>query len=189
MKLNFDQIKHELKKESKTIIIAVVSIILVITIVIFAMYKLMGTKTDINNEYNHDIPDFTKGYGVTINNTVTFHIFHSTTCPHCKAAIKFLESIKNDYDYLEIKTYDVSKGDNAALMQKVATKLDKGKITGVPFIVIGNEYTLNGYSEKRDDELKAEIKKAYENTSYIDTVEEVITENPDLKAEITEIKK
>ncbi len=72
-------------------------------------------------------------------------------------------------------------------MQKIAEALNKD-ITGVPFLLLGNSYTLSGYSERRNDEIKEAITKTSDDTKYEDLVQKVLSENPDLKVEAKDLK-
>lgn len=201
MKFNLENLKTIMKKESKTIAIASGITIGVLIIVILSMYLLMGNKKPTPNEMlNYSIPDLSSGTSTIVNDTVTAYIFKSDTCPHCRDAVSYFKSIVDDYDYLEVKTIRVSRNKddseeqiemvkaNNELMQKVATELEKGPITGVPLIVIGSEFTLNGYSAARNETLKDAIKEAYESENYEDIVEKVIDENKDLKISIEDLK-
>jgi len=61
--------------------------------------------------------------------------------------------------------------ENDQLKNKVNDYL-KANATGVPFIVIGDEY-IKGYSSSMDDKIKETIVSQYENDNYIDVIEKV----------------
>ena len=70
-------------------------------------------------------------------NKVRLYIFHTEGCPHCKAEIKFLNKIKDDYPNLEIKGLSVDEKENQFIFKKV---IDKFELSGgVPVTVIGEE--------------------------------------------------
>lgn len=188
-----------MKKETKTIIIGSSLTILSLILVIGIMY-LCSNKKETYEERKPEIIeetgvlefdsnyDVSHGTGATINDHVTLYLFHGSTCPHCKKAIAFLKTITKNYDNLEIKTYEVwNNKDNSRLMQKIAEALNKD-ITGVPFLLLGNSYTLSGYSERRNDEIKEAITKTSDDTKYEDLVQKVLSENPDLKVEAKDLK-
>ena len=52
-------------------------------------------------------------------NQVRLYLFHTTTCPHCKAEVKFLDKIKDDYPNLEIQSLLLDKKENQAIFRKV----------------------------------------------------------------------
>lgn len=183
MNFDFKSFKSTLKNETKTLIIAGISIIVALFIIIFIIYKVSTSKaTTLNNNSNENqILDLSKGSSTQINETLTIYLFKRSTCPHCSNALSFFKSIQNDYPYIEIKAYEVTKDDNNKLLQLVAEKMNDGTINAVPYIVIGSNYSLNGYGASKDEELKNTIKDNYTNTNYNDIVEKVIKENPNLK--------
>lgn len=181
MKFNIDSVKKIFKNEWKTISIAAGAILLTILIIIFIMFKISSTKYEKTNtnEVNTNIPDFSKGQSNPLIDEITVYIFKSSTCPHCKKALAFFESIAPEYDYLNIVAYEVSKGDNVKLMKLVADALGK-EVSGVPFIVIGDKFNLNGYSESRNETLKGAIETQSKNLKYQDIVQKIIKENTNL---------
>lgn len=197
-------------KEIITIIIGIFATILVIFLTLFTIYKIStrnisNDKANQNNSDNTglsssvDIPtpdennneitpenkpnnDLSTGEGTTTPSKITAYIFKLSTCPHCRNAASFFESLLDDYSYLEVKTYEVSNKANSELMNKVTNVLNLGHITSVPLIIIGN-YSLNGYTTSSNDELKEALLKASKNTKYEDVVANILNENPDLKAQ------
>lgn len=77
-------------------------------------------------------------------NLVNIYLFHSDTCPHCKEEIKFLDSIKDDYDNIKIYMYEIGNSDNVKLLDEVA-KLYDTNVSGTPFTIIGDKY-FKGFS-------------------------------------------
>lgn len=183
MNFDFKSFKNTLKNETKTLIIAGISIIVAIFIIIFVIYKVSTNKatTSNNNSNENQILDLSKGSSTQINDVITIYLFKRSTCPHCNNALTFFKNIKNDYPYIEIKAYEVTKDDNNKLLQLVAEKLNDGTINAVPYIVIGSNYSLNGYGASKDEELKEAIEDNYTNINYNDIVEDVIKANPNLK--------
>ncbi len=98
--------------------------------------------------------------------SVNVYVFHSNTCEHCKAAISYLQSIKEKYD-LNIYKYEVQDNDTTEKI-KVVEKYFDVSITGVPVVVINNRH-IRGYSESTNDIYIYNIKQAQDD-SFIDEV-------------------
>ena len=111
---------------------------------------------------------------ISAKENVKIYLFHSETCMHCQAEIKYLESIKDDYS-LDITYYETSfDAGNKELGNRVWDKL---KIKGsyqTPFTIIGNTYFI-GFDEEQFD-YKSEIVKAIENYNGIDVVDKIIND-------------
>ena len=111
---------------------------------------------------------------ISAKENVKIYLFHSETCMHCQAEIKYLESIKDDYS-LDITYFETSfDAGNKELGNKVWDKL---KIKGsyqTPFTIIGNTYFI-GFDEEQFD-YKSEIVKAIENYNGIDVVDKIIND-------------
>ena len=99
------------------------------------------------------------------DNKVTLYLFHRESCPHCKAEIKYLDKIKDKYDYLEIKEYEVSE--NKALYQKVIKKIGTGDKT--PITIIGSKIIV-GFADNSKSEIERSIKEYHKYDSYCDLV-------------------
>ena len=110
--------------------------------------------------------------------TVTVYLFRGKGCPHCEDTIEFLESIANDYSYLNIIAFEVWYNDeNQKLMEEVSNEVGVDFSTAVPFIVIGNTYARKGYNEGMNEGILKEIESSYENEDYVDVVEKVLDSN------------
>ena len=99
------------------------------------------------------------------DNKVTLYLFHRESCPHCKAEIKYLDKIKDKYDYLEIKEYEVSK--NKTLYQNVIKKIGTGDKT--PITIIGSKIIV-GFADNSKSEIERSIKEYNKYDSYCDLV-------------------
>lgn len=127
---------------------------------------------------------------------INLYLFHSQDCTHCQSERKWLESIKDKYDNLNIHEYEITRnGDNSALLDKVKERLSSTS-NYVPYTVIGEQHWI-GWNEDN----KAKITEAIENYDFSkrDIVNEVInnidgekigntevpTENNDDKTEFT----
>lgn len=106
-------------------------------------------------------------------NEIRLYLFHSSSCPHCKAEIEFLESIKDDYPSLKVVEYEVSKNEmNYNFYNKVLKKTGINT-TGVPFTLIGTDYYV-GFDESTgtDKEIKKSIEK-FLNGDYVDVIAKI----------------
>ncbi len=127
---------------------------------------------------------------------INLYLFHSQDCTHCQSERKWLESIKDKYDNLNIHEYEITRNsDNSALLDKVKERLSSTS-NYVPYTVIGEQHWI-GWNEDN----KAKITEAIENYDFSkrDIVNEVInnidgekignteipTENNDDKTEFT----
>lgn len=104
---------------------------------------------------------------------INVYLFWGDGCPHCEHAKEFFSSIEEEYGkYYNLVEYEVwYDEDNNNLMSKVNNELE-ANATGVPFIVIGDEY-FRGYSSGMNEEIKKTIISQYEDDKYTDIVEKV----------------
>lgn len=93
---------------------------------------------------------------ITCDNKVNIYLFWKNGCPYCEAAKTYFSSIEEKYgDCFELKKYNVVESrENSQLMEKVGAYFGDD-VSGVPYIVIGEE-TFNGYASR----LNADIEKA-----------------------------
>lgn len=98
---------------------------------------------------------------------VNVYVFHSNTCPHCKASIDFLESIKDKYD-LDIYKYDVQDTDTQEKIKIVEDYFDVS-ITGVPVVIINNKH-MRGYTKDVTDDMYIYNIKLANDDNFIDEV-------------------
>lgn len=99
------------------------------------------------------------------SDNVTIYLFHSDSCPHCRAEKKFLEEIKDDYPGLVIRSYEVSSQTNSNYM-KLAKKRFGSTSTGVPFTVIGDEY-FEGYVTSIGNRIKNTLDEYYKSSEPV----------------------
>jgi cytochrome c biogenesis protein CcdA/glutaredoxin len=105
------------------------------------------------------------------SDTITLYLFHGDGCPHCAEEIKFLDSIQDKYDNLEIVKYEVwYNDDNATLLSQMREALDINS-TGVPTTIIGSSVII-GYGDSTGSKIERAI-KFYEENDYVDYVEQV----------------
>lgn len=106
---------------------------------------------------------------------INLYLFHSQDCTHCQSERKWLETIKDEYDNLNIYEYEITRNsDNSNLLDKVKERLSSTSHY-VPYTVIGEQYWI-GWNENN----KAKIIEAIENYDFSkrDIVNEVINDIP-----------
>ena len=106
-------------------------------------------------------------------NEIRLYLFHSSSCPHCKAEKEFLDSIKDDYPSLKVIEYEVSgNAMNYNFYNKVLKKTGINA-TGVPFTLIGTDYYV-GFDENigTDKEIKKSIEKFLKG-DYVDVIAKI----------------
>lgn len=111
------------------------------------------------------------------NEKINVYIFRGEGCPHCEEAIEWFENeLANDEEYskyYKFVKYEVWYDEsNADLMDNVAKELGT-QASGVPFIVIGDEYFSGFSAEESPNKIKEAIKTQYEKEDYQDVVKAV----------------
>ena len=125
---------------------------------------------------------------VSAKEKVNLYLFHSETCGHCQAEIKYLKELEKEYDNLKVHLYEVdSHKDNAEKMIKVKETL-KIDSPNVPFTVIGNYYYI-GFSDGIADGIK-ELVDQYSEEKETNMVKPILEgkEVPDVEMLNGEIK-
>ncbi len=117
-------------------------------------------------------------------NDVKLYLFYGDGCPHCAAEEKFLSTIENNYDNLEIVRYEVwYDEDNAALLKDVERAYNITR-SGVPTTIIGNT-SFTGYA----DAVGRKIERAilyYSKNDYVDQVEKIRNGSFDFESGISD---
>ena len=109
---------------------------------------------------------------ISAKEKVNLYLFHSETCMHCQAEIKYLKELEKEYNNLKVHLYEVdSHKDNAEKMIKVKEKL-KIDSPNVPFTVIGNYYYI-GFSDSIGDGIKELVEK-YTNEKETNMVKPIL---------------
>ena len=99
-------------------------------------------------------------------NSVNIYFFHSSTCSHCKAENKFLQSIEKQYDNVNVYRYEVHEEKNQEKI-KVLEESYQIHLESVPVTVIGDTI-FYGFSEEKN---KSEFIRAisyYSSYGYLD---------------------
>ena len=163
-----EEVLQEKNKKSNPVI----SILIVIIIFLLIAF-LAANKTAKNVQNNNELDDteiiydedpgeqiFIKDADVNdikrIKGKTNVYIFWGEGCPHCEEAFNYFNSLGNEYgDYFNLYGFEIwNNSDNASLLEQFGEVLNI-KPSGVPFIVIGDEYYIGFISETSDVLLKA----------------------------------
>jgi thiol-disulfide isomerase/thioredoxin len=88
---------------------------------------------------------------------VNIYFFHSETCSHCKAEMKFLNEISEQDPSLKIHAFEVSTNRQNADLLLLIGKEFQLDVSSVPFTMIGSSY-FPGWSDS--EEAKLDIQEA-----------------------------
>lgn len=107
------------------------------------------------------------------NKQAVIYLFRGNGCSHCREFLTFLNSIVDEYGkYFKVESYEVWKDqNNSDLMQEVSDFLG-ANATGVPFIIIGDQY-FKGYGESYADAIKNAIMEQYNSKNKYDVMNEM----------------
>jgi len=79
---------------------------------------------------------------------INLYFFWGKGCPHCAKEKVFLEKIQEKYPELHIYDFEVQySAENRKLLAEFGKKLNV-KVSGVPFLVVDNQYFIGWYDEK-----------------------------------------
>lgn len=113
---------------------------------------------------------------------VNIYVFTGDGCKHCNEAIEYLYNHMEKYsDIMDVKIYEVwNNQDNSKLYNdlKNNSSLD---IKTVPCIVIGDSYTLNGYTSLDGKKILNEAYTQSRSGNYHDIVKEYLVNHPNVK--------
>jgi len=151
-------------------------LILIILSILFIPNIVLGISEDYKDNI-YDILDVKKE-----DNKVNLYLFHNADCSHCAQEIKWLNSIKDEYeDYLNIYMYEVVYDkDNSILFDKVADRLNISS-DSYPTTIIGDKYYI-GYSDTIKSRIEEQIKDYAGLESDKDSVKIPILGNVNMKS-------
>src|SRR5574344_199872 len=88
---------------------------------------------------------------VTDHEKVTIYVFRGHGCSHCYGLLNYLYGNMSKYtDSINVVAYEVwNNTDNQTLMNAVASARNE-TVQGVPYIVVGSDYSKNGYGSTTD---------------------------------------
>ena len=110
-------------KKKRILIISVIMLIFIIFFTLIILSNKMNEKRiNLSITMNSKISDI-----VYDENKINIYIFWGDGCPHCEEAIKFFNSIEDEYGkYYKLVKYEVwNDQDNSKLMDEVASKFRK----------------------------------------------------------------
>ena len=128
----------------------------------YSKYKHLNFKEVLEaEEFELENKDYTEN-----DNQAVIYLFRGQGCGYCRKFISFLNSISEEYGkYFKVVSFEVwYDADNSELMGKISP-ITGVEARGVPYIIIGNR-VFDGYAESYDDEIKAQIMKQYNDSSY-----------------------
>ena len=109
-------------------------------------------------------------------NEVKVYLFRGEGCPHCEEAIEWFNSIEKEYgSKFQLISYETwYNEDNQKLLDQVGKTL-KQEISGVPFIIIGQQ-NWSGFSSNMEKAILAEIDAEYsmEPSERFDIMEHLV---------------
>ncbi len=103
------------------------------------------------------------------NNPITVHVFIGKGCPHCHDFLIYASTTLNKKlgDKVDYKVYETwYDNDNEKLFGYVSNYFKLNR-SGVPFIVIGNDY-YKGYSSTYNIDIESAIEKEYNKKDRFD---------------------
>lgn len=111
------------------------------------------------------------------NNKVEYVLFHSETCPHCQAEIKFINNkiMKKYGDFIDLQMYEISKSaDNQQIFQQYISYY-KVQTSGVPVAFIDGETVIGYGSDKTTGEkIMNLVEQKLADRGLIEKQEEVV---------------
>lgn len=102
---------------------------------------------------------------------VVIYLFRGNGCGFCRNFLTFLNSIVDEYgEYFRVASYEVWYDDNnAALAEDVASFMGDN-LSGVPYIVIGDQ-TFPGFIDELGEDIKNAIVEEYNEKDRYDVFE------------------
>ena len=103
------------------------------------------------------------------NNPITVHVFIGKGCPHCHDFLIYASTSLNKKlgDKVDYKIYETWYDEENEKLFGYVSNYFKLNRSGVPFIVIGNDY-YKGYSSTYNHDIEAAIEKEYASEDRFD---------------------
>ena len=111
---------------------------------------------------------------------ITVYVFTKDSEAICDDTMDYLKSLQEDYSF-KIKEYVIWSSEwkedayNRKLADNIAKKFNE-TILGAPYIVIGDKYTFDEYTDELQDDIQRAIANEIENDKYVDLVNKTIKE-------------
>ena len=111
---------------------------------------------------------------------INVYLFTQSGCQYGDKQYEYLQELKDDSEiknYFKIVEYEVwdeygqKNEDNYLLMHEVSKKLEI-HTAGSPYLVIGDDFSVSGYTEANNHQIKEAILDATEDENYHDLVSE-----------------
>ena len=155
-------------------------LILIISLLLFVPFKVYGLTVDKYHDINLKQALEMEGMdnkveNVEYDNPVVVYLFMGDGCPHCKEFLNYASTkLVDTYGGKVIfSIYEVwNNSDNEELYNKVRNYFDI-QSTGVPLIVIGDDYYM-GYASNMDSDIENAIEKEYAKTDRFDALKEAL---------------
>ncbi len=113
------------------------------------------------------------------NNNLDIYFFTGEGCPHCAAMKEFLlNDINNNYPEVKFHEFEVYKNRDNALLLKEAAEMLGAQVSGVPFLVIGDQ-TFVGYSPTMSPDIIKERINYCLSESCTDSLNDILITEPE----------
>lgn len=93
------------------------------------------------------------------SNPINAYFFHGDGCPHCVKELKFLQEMQKEYPNLKIKSFEIYRNKENALLLEEIGNFFHVNIGGVPFLVIGSKYFVGFIDGVTSEEIKDTLKE------------------------------
>lgn len=103
---------------------------------------------------------------------INIYLFRGNGCHYCQGFLEYLNGITDEYGkYFNLVAFETwYNQDNAELVETLSDFLGE-KVSGVPYIIIGNQ-VFPGYAEEYNDAIEAKIKEEYNAKERYDVIVE-----------------
>ena len=134
----------------KKILSILICVLSVFCVDVYAAKKSTKKTTKNTTKVTNTIPAIVEG-----KDPVKVYIFTKESCPYCEKAKTYLNELSKDFGaYFEVvvlQVYDagwnVQNKNYERLMQEISAKRGDN-VQGVPYIVIGNSFSVNAWDER-----------------------------------------
>lgn len=109
---------------------------------------------------------------VSAKENVKLYLFHNYDCPHCAEEKAYLKQLEEEYDNLEVITYEIKKDSRNRQLFKDFLEHNDWKVSGVPVTVIGGTHFV-GYNDDIGTKIRCAI-NYYSKNEHRDLVDEFL---------------
>ena len=130
-------------------------------------------QSDVSDEIVDDENTTNSGNIDENKEAINVYLFWGDGCHICENLMAYFTELEKEYgDYYNLIKYEVwYNEENSNLMHEVGNKLNQTYFA-VPFLVIGDEVIV-GYNTSKDEYIKNRIIEEYNNSEYVDVVEQI----------------